>query len=235
MPITPAKRSEYPRNCATENCKNRIVLVLYRLEHSIDKAVARNKPHQDTSKEDDRTCLFNERPCALPHTAQHSANCRNMISRKLHNEWCSITSKKAGLFQDDARTKNCSETQEVCRRSDPPGATKNSRCKQCNNRHLCTTRNKGCRHDGHTTIVLILDCTGSHNTRNATTSTNQNWNKRFTRQAKTTEYTIENKGDTGHISAGFKNCQQEEQYQHLRNEAQHRTNTSNYTIKNQCL
>ena len=46
----------------------------------------------------------------------------------------------------------------VVRRLDPFAKSKDH-CDKCNNRKFCTTRNKCCCHNSHTTVTFIFDCT----------------------------------------------------------------------------
>ena len=46
-------------------------------------------------------------------------------------------------------------------------------CDEGNDRKLRSTRDKCCSHDCHLTITIILDGTGSHNSRNTTTGSDQ--------------------------------------------------------------
>jgi len=56
-----------------------------------------------------------------------------------------------------------------------------------------STRDKCCRHNCHLTVTVTLDCTGSHDTGNTTSGTNQHWDKGFTGQTETAENTVHDK------------------------------------------
>ena len=89
-----------------------------------------------------------------------------MVCRKLHNERSRITGKHLGFLQDDTGADDCCDTNKVCTRCNPRSSAKDSACEQGDNRKLSSTRDKGCGHDGHTTVTLVLDGSGSHDTRN---------------------------------------------------------------------
>ena len=49
------------------------------------------------------------------------------------------------------------------------------------------------------------------------------------------EDTVHNEGDTCHVTTGLKECQENEQYQHLGYETKHCTDTGYNTVKDQTL
>ena len=205
------------------------------LERTINPTKERCEPYKDGRKQDDCTSLLNERPTTFPHRTQNISNGRNVVCRQFHNERSRIASEHLGLLQHNTRNNDCCHTDEVSTGCNPSRTTEDCTCNHCDERLLCTTRNKGSGHNGHTTVTFIFNRSGSHNTRDTTTSTNQNRDKGLTRQTELPEDTIHNECNTSHITASFQDCQQDEQYQHLRNETQYCTNTGNNTIQNQAL
>ena len=158
-----------------------------------------------------------------------------MVCRKLHNEWGRIASKEAGLLQDDAGAENGNDAQEVSAGCNPPLATEHGTCKQSDNRELCTARDKRRGHNGHATIVLVFNGSRRHDARHAATSTDEDRHKRLAGKAKAAEHAVKDERDTSHVTARLKEGKQQEQYQHLGNEAEHRTNAGDNAIENQSL
>ena len=158
-----------------------------------------------------------------------------MVCRKLHNERSRISGEDLCLLQDNTWTDNCCHTKEVCACCNPCSTAEYSTCDHRNERCLRTARDKCCCHDGHTTVTLILNCSGSHDTWDTTTCTNKDWNEGFTWKTEFTENSIHDEGDTCHVTAGLKNSQQEEQDKHLRYETKDSTNTGDNTIYDQTL
>ena len=76
-------------------------------------------------------------------------------------------------------------------------------CNQCDDRQFCAAGDKGGGHDRHLTVSVVLDRTGSHDTRDSTTGTDQHRDKGFTGKTKFTEDTVHDKCDTGHVTAGL--------------------------------
>ena len=158
-----------------------------------------------------------------------------MVCRKLHNEWGRIACEEAGLLQNNARAEDGDYAQEVCAGSNPPLATEYSTCKQSDNREFCTARDERRGHNGHATIVLVFNGSGGHDAGHAAASTDKNRHKRLAGKAKAAEHAVEDKRDTSHVTARLKEGKQQEQYQHLGNEAEHRANASDNAIENQSL
>ena len=158
-----------------------------------------------------------------------------MVCRKLHNEWGRITCKEAGLLQNNTRAEDGDYAKEVCAGSNPPLATEYSTCKQSDNREFCTARDERRGHNGHATIVLVFNGSGGHDAGHAAASTDKNRHKRLAGKAKAAEHAVEDKRDTSHVTARLKEGKQQEQYQHLGNEAEHRANASDNAIENQSL
>ena len=158
-----------------------------------------------------------------------------MICRKLHNERCRLTSKHFCFLKNDTRADDCCDTNKVRACSNPSAVVKECTCDHGDNRKLSATRNKGCSHNCHFTVTVILDSTGSHNTRNTASGTDQHWDEGFSGKTKFTEDSVHDKCNTSHVTAGLKECKEEEQNQHLWYETKYCTNTGNNTIKDQSL
>ena len=93
----------------------------------------------------------------------------------------------------------------------PPCTAEHSACDQGDDRKLCAAGDEGCGHDGHLTVTVILDRSGSHDTRNAAAGTDQHRDEGLTGKAELTEDTVHNECDTSHITAALKECQEQEQ------------------------
>ena len=158
-----------------------------------------------------------------------------MVSRELHNERSRITGEQFCFFQDDTGADNCCDTHEVSTWCNPGSSIEQRTCDQGNDWKFCSTRYEGCCHDGHFTITVILNRTGSHDTRNTTTTSDQHRNEGFSGKSEFTEDTIHDEGNTCHVTAGLQKCQEQEQYQHLRYKSKYGTNTGYDTIEDQTL
>ena len=158
-----------------------------------------------------------------------------MVCRQLHNEGSRITGKQFCFLQNNTGADDCCNSQEVCGRSNPGSAAEDGTCYHCNKRKFCTTGNKGCGHNGHLTVSIVLDGSGSHDTRNAASGTDQHRDKGFSGKTKFTEDTVHDECDTGHVSTAFQECQEDKQNQDLRYETKHSTKTSYDTIHDQSM
>ena len=156
-----------------------------------------------------------------------------MVCRKFHYKWCRITCKHFCFLQDNTGADDRCDTKEVCRWCYPGCSTEDCSCNHGDKRKFCTTWDKGCCHDRHTTVSFIFNRTGSHDTRNATAGADQHWDKGLTGKTKFAEHSVHDEGNSCHVSASFQECQEDEQDQDLRNESENRTKTCYDTIQDQ--
>ena len=105
----------------------------------------------------------------------------------------------------------------------------------CDEWNLSAAGDKCCRHDGHAAVTLVLDGTGSHDTRDTAACTDQDRDKGLTGKTELSEYTVEHERNTRHVTASLEERQEDEQYQHLGNEAEYRANAGYDTVKGQTL
>ena len=156
-----------------------------------------------------------------------------MVGGQLHNEGCGVAGEELGLLQDDTGNDDGGDAQEVSRGGDPGRAAEDSAGDHGDEGSLRAAGDEGSGHDGHTTVALVLDGTGSHDAGNAAAHAHQDRDEALTRQAELTEHAVQNEGDTGHVAASLQERQQQEQHQHLRHKAQNRADASHDTIQNQ--
>ena len=88
---------------------------------------------------------------------------------------------------------------------------------------LRTARNEGSGHDGKTSVIVLFNGLGGHDSRNTAAGRNQQRDEALTGQSEVTEHTVHNEGDTYHVAAVLKDRQEQEQDCHLRHEAKHST------------
>ena len=235
LPVTEALRDEDPCQALTDLAQDtHIDLILSQhTEAVLGESEVSSKPYNDGGQKDDGTCLLDEGPATLPHAAQYRTYGRPMVSGKLHNERSGIALEDLGLLQDNTGADDCCDSQEVCGRSNPCCAAEDSTCYHGDERKLSTTRNKCGSHNRHLTVSVVLDGTGSHDTGNTTSGTDQHRNEGFTGQTELTEDTVHDECDTCHVTTGLQECQEDEQYQHLGYETKHCTDTGYNTVKDQ--
>ena len=158
-----------------------------------------------------------------------------MVCGQLHNEGSGVTCEELGLLQDDARADDGSHADEVSGNSNQRGTTEHCTCDEADDGHLSAAGDEAGGHDGHTAVALVLDGTGSHNTGHAAAGADQHGDKALAGQAETAEDTVHDEGDTGHIAHILQDGQQEEQDQHLGNEAQNCADTGNDAVHDQAV
>ena len=156
-----------------------------------------------------------------------------MVCRKLHNKRSRIAREHFCLFEHDTGNDDCRHADKVRAGRDPCGAAENRARDHRDERNFRAARDEGGRHDRHTTVTFIFDGTGSHDARDTAAGTDQHRNEGLAGQTELTEDTVEYERDTSHITAGFQESKQQEQYQHLRNETKDRANTGYDTVKQQ--
>ena len=156
-----------------------------------------------------------------------------MICRELHNERSRFTGKCLKFLQHDTGNNNCCNTDKECGGCHQGGSSEDRACKETDDRHLCAARDKSGRHDRHFTITVLLNRTGCHDTRNAAAGCHQHRDEALTGQTKTAENTVHDERNTRHITDILKDCQEQEQYQDLRNKSKHRADAGNDTILDQ--
>ena len=74
-------------------------------------------------------------------------------------------------------------------------------------------------HDGHATVHLVLDGLGGHDGGHAAAGSDEHRDERFAGQAELAEDAVHDERDAGHVAAQLQNAQQQEQDDHLRDEA----------------
>ena len=76
---------------------------------------------------------------------------------------------------------------------------------------------------------------GKHDARHAAACTDEDRNEGLTGKAELTEDTVHNERDTRHVTARLEECKEDEQNEHLRNEAENCANTGYDTVKDEAL
>ena len=158
-----------------------------------------------------------------------------MVCGQLHHEGSGVTCEELGLLQDHAGADDGSHANEVSRDSHQRRTAEHRTCDEADDGHLCAAGDEAGGHDGHTAVALVLDGTRSHNARNAAAGAHQNGDEALTGQAELTEDTVHDEGHTGHVADVLQNGQQEEQDEHLGNEAQNRADTGDDTVHDQAV
>ena len=167
--------------------------------------------------------------------AEHIADRRPVIGRKLHDKRSGIPCKHLGLFQHNAGNDNGGNTDKIGAGRHPPGSAEQRAGNQGNDRQLCAAGNKGGGHNRHAAVALVFNGTGGHNAGNAAAGADQHRDKGFAGKAEFAENPVHDKGDTRHIAAGFQKRQEDKQHQHLRNKSKHGADAADNTVQNQSL
>ena len=77
------------------------------------------EPNKDGGKKDDCAGLLDEGPAALPHGAEHVADCRKVVCGKLHYERSGIAREHLCLLKHDTGNDDRRHTDEVCAGCNP--------------------------------------------------------------------------------------------------------------------
>ena len=158
-----------------------------------------------------------------------------MVCGQLHNKGSGVASEELGLLQNNTGANDGSHADEVSGNSNQRRTTEHCTCDEADDGHLRAAGDEAGGHDGHTAVALVLDGTGSHNTGHAAAGADQHGDKALAGQAETAEDTVHDEGDTGHIAHILQDGQQEEQDQHLGNEAQNCADTGNDAVHDQAV
>ena len=204
-------------------------------EGTVYPAEEGSEPNEDGGQGDDGTSLLNEGPATFPHGAENIAHSRHMVCRQLHNERSRVAGEHLCLFQNDTGNNDRCHAQEVCAGCDPCRTAEDCAGDHCDKRLLSAAGDKGGCHNGHTTVTFVLDGSGCHDAWDAAACADQDRDEGLTGQTELTEDTVHNECDTSHVAASLQDCQQDEQYQHLRYKAQNCADTGNDTIQDQTL
>ena len=154
-----------------------------------------------------------------------------MVRRELHDERSRLAGEHLRFLEHDTRDDDSSHTDEVSARRDPRGVAEDSARDHRDERHLSAAGDEGGGHDGHTAVALVLDGTGCHDAGNAAAGADEHRNEGFAGETELSEDTVKDERDTGHVAARLKSRKQEEQDEHLRDEAEHRADTGDDTVK----
>ena len=158
-----------------------------------------------------------------------------MVGRQLHDERSGITGEHLGLLQHDTGDDDGCHTDEVSGGGDPGTAAEEGAGDHADERNLGAAGDERGGHDRHTAVTLVFDGTGGHDARNAAAHTDEHGDEGLTGKAELTEDTVENESDTGHVAAGLEEGEHQEQDQHLRHEAEHRSDTGDDTVEDQAV
>ena len=156
-----------------------------------------------------------------------------MVRRKFHDKGRRISGKHLCLLQHNAGNDDGCDSDEVRTGSHNAAAPEERACNEADDRHLGATGDKGGGHDRHTPVTFVLDGAGGHNTRHAAAHAYQHRDEALAGKTEAAENPVHDKRDTRHITAVLQDAEHQEQHQHLRDEAEHRTNTGKNTVGNQ--
>ena len=204
-------------------------------EAAVARAEHGARPDDDGGEHDDGAGLLDEGPASLPHGPQDVADGGEMVGRELHDEGSGGAGEELGLLEHDARHDDGGDAHEVAEGSHPPGIAEEGSGDHGDDGKLGTAGDEGGGDDGHAAIPLVLNGTGCHDTGYAAARTDQNRDKGLTRQTELAEDAIQHKGDTGHITAGLQEGQEQEQHKDLGNEAQHGAHTGHDAVQHQTV
>ena len=158
-----------------------------------------------------------------------------MIARQLHDERSRVAGEDLELLEHDARDDDGQHAQNISRECDGAGAAKERACEHCDDRQLSAARYEAGGHDGHAAVALLLNGTGSHDSRYAAAGADQHRDEGLARKTELAEDTVHDECNTRHVAAVLEDREEEEQDEHLRNEAQHRADTGNDTVHYQAV
>ena len=171
LPLAPAKRSKERRDRTTNDSHKAVCGIFNNAKGTISKSKSRKQPHYYAGKEQDRTSFDDEAFQPFPYMKENCFNLRNMILWKLHYERSRFTGERFCLLKNDCCYKHSYDSDEVHQRSD-----KGALCISCSftsdytthksdNRKFGTTRNKCCCHNSKTSVIVLFDGLGSHDSR----------------------------------------------------------------------
>ena len=158
-----------------------------------------------------------------------------MIGGQLHNERSRVACEHLRLLQHDAGDNDGGSAEEVGARSDPPCTVEQSRGDHGDDRELCAAGDERRRHDGHLAVSVIFNGTGGHDARNAAAGADEHRDEGLAGQAELAEDTVHHECDTGHVAAGFEEGQEDEQDEHLRDEAKDCADAADDAVKDQAV
>ncbi len=153
-----------------------------------------------------------------------------MVCRQLHYERSRVAGEDLELLQHDAGDDDGNNAQYVSRECDRAGTVEERASEHRDDRQLSAARDEAGGHDGHSTVTLLLDGTGSHDSRYAAAGADQHRDEGLAGQTELAEDTVHDECDTCHVAAVLEDSEEEEQNHHLRNEAQNRADTGNDTV-----
>ena len=154
-----------------------------------------------------------------------------MVGRKFHNKRSRFAGKPLRLLQHDTGDDDGGNAKEVSGGANPPGTAEECNGNHGNDRQFRTAGNERRRHDRHTTVALIFNGTGGHDTGNTAARSDEDWDEGFTGKAELSEDTVQDECDTSHVTAGFEERKEDKEDHHLGNEAENSTDTADDTVQ----
>ena len=168
-------------------------------------------PQEHRDDEDDRAGLNHEGLCSLPDVNQDTLHGRHVVRRKLHDKGGRIARKVVHLLQRDTGEDYDCETQEVHARRHKVVGREEGNCHHCDDLHLRRAGQEGREDDGHASVLLVLDGSGRHDSRNTAARSDQHRDKGLTGETETTEHAVHDECDTRHVARVLEEGQEEEQ------------------------
>ena len=232
LPVRPAERCEDPGDRVTDRGEDGVVHVDH-AELTVLHTEGGCEPYRDGGQKDDGAGLLYEGRTTLIHGLQDVDRTWQVVCRKLHNERSRVTGEPLRLLQYDTGEDDRGDAEEVSRWCDPGCTAEYRTCEEGDDRELRGARDEGRGHDRHTTVTLVLDRSRCHDTRNAAAGADQHRDEGLTGETEATEDSIQDEGDTRHVSTALEEGEEEEQDEHLWQEAEHRTDTCDDTVEDE--
>ena len=162
-----------------------------------------------------------------------------VVRGKLHDERGRLAREHLGLLEHDAGDDDGDDAEEVEHRRDPPRllgvAAGDGAEHERDDGHLRAAGDHGRRHDGHATVALVLDGLGGHDGGHAAAGRHEHGDEALAGQAEAAEYAVHDERHAGQISAALQEREQQEQDDHLRNEADNGAHAGHDAVHDQAL
>ncbi len=157
-----------------------------------------------------------------------------MVLGQFHDEGSCIPGEGSELLQHDAAHDDGGKTQEVEERRHPPSAliiaASQGTEHQRDDGQLRAAGDHGGGHDGHASVLLVLDGLGGHDRRHTAAAGDEHRDERFARQAEAPEDAVHDEGYASHVSTALQEAQEQEEDDQLRDEPDDRPNTRDDAI-----
>ena len=228
-----------------EGCgRNRLALDLVALDHGFRAREVRQRPHGNSSSQDEAASADDKGPAAVVHAQQHRAQVGRLVRRQLQQKGRGIAAEQGPLEQPshrngDERAEAIEGEQSQRLQTDNPPQQRMVRDKGSDEEHVHWQTRRAAHQrrdqDGGKAGAPVFNGSGGHNARNGAGKAGQQGYEGRARKPHAGEQPIHQQCSPRHVAAVFEQGDKKEQDGDLRQEDEHAANAGDEAIDHEAL